>query len=156
MSIGVPDNIKNMYIGGTVPGTTYIVNPDGGVTISGTGYVTATGIRLQKTSDYSASADLDDGLSMTVTYTFSNNAGKRLFAVPEISFFADEITSDGLIPDGNNIGSSDFVFTSWLDLATDDNNNVVFKAFILNQSGSTKTIYVFGSFRYLVDEGGVS
>lgn len=155
MSIGVPDNIKNMYIGGNVPGTTYVENPDGEVTISGTGYVTSTGILLQKTADNGTSISLNNGQSLTATYTLSNNAGKRLFAIPAVSIFEDEISAAGIIPNGSNIGASDYLFSSWIDTAEDDNNNIVFKVYVLNQSGGTHTIYVYASFRYLVDQGGV-
>lgn len=156
MSIGVPDNIKNMYFGGNSPGTTYVENASGEVTISGTGYVTSTGLSLQKTADNGASLSLNDGQSLTATYTLSNDAGKRLFAIPAVSIFEDEVSGAALLPNGSNIGASDYAFSAWVDTASDDNNNVVFKVYVLNQSGGTHTIYVYASFRYLVDEGGVA
>lgn len=157
MSIGVPQNIKNLYIGGpNVPGTVYTATDSGGVTISGTGFITGLGMQLEATNDVSGSLSLNNGQSLTFTATLSNDEGKRLFGMPTISFFEDVLTEDGLIPSGANIGASDYIFTSWIDNVTDDGKNIKFKGYLLNQSGGTHTIYVLASFRYIAEEGGAS
>lgn len=154
--IGVPDNIKNLYVGGDVPGEVYIVNPEGHTTISGAGYVTASGMNLQVSNLGSASFGMGNGDGITVTATLSNDTGKRLFAMPTVSFYEGSEDLDYSIPDGVNIDAGDYLVTHWIDWGSSDNNNIKLKSWIRNNSGGSQTILYRAQIRFLVDQGGVS
>lgn len=154
--IGVPTNIKNMYIGGDVPGEVYIKNPEGHTTISGSGYVTASGMNLQLSALGSTSFSMNNGDGNTVTATLSNAGGKRLFGMPTVSFYETTQTATNSIPDGSSIAASDYVVTHWIDWGASDNSNIVMKSWIKNNTGGTQTILYRIQYRYLVDKGGLS
>lgn len=98
------------------------------------------------------SFSLAAGNQAIVTMTLSSAKGLKLFAVPEVTLYQTTIASGNEIPDGANVTESDYRYIVWVDYGASDGHNLKCKTFIKNLSGSTKTIYFAGDWRYIVED----
>lgn len=152
--IGVPTNIKNMYIGGDQPGEIHTVNPQGHTTISGAGYVTTSGLNLQITTTGAATvSSLANGDDVVITATLSNDAGKRMIGMPAVTIYESSIDSANSIPGGSNLAAGDYEVDRWVDWGSSDNNNIVHKTYVRNTTGTTQDIIYRINVRFLVEQG---
>lgn len=108
-------------------------------------------LNLDLSADASASFTLDGNDAAVVSATLSSTRDLRLFGFCFFSFYQTSVSASNLIMGGANT-SGDYYITFWNDLDDSDGNNIVFKAFIYNQSGSTQTILVRENFRFIVEE----
>lgn len=108
-------------------------------------------LNLALSSDGTASFSLVANDAAVVSATLSSATDLRLFGFCFFSFYLTSVSVDNLISGGVNT-SGDYYITFWFDLDDSDGNNIVFKAFIFNNSGSDQTILVRENFRYIVEE----
>ena len=92
---------------------------------------------------------------MTYKMTLSNDQIAILLGIPCMTLFLGNVTA------GNEIGYGlardvNYQFSFWLDWGSTDNNNLIAKAAVKNNTGSTQTILFRGNWRSIVSTVSVS
>lgn|SRR3972149_459980 len=113
-------------------------------------------LSLQLSSTASASITLADGQSGTFINTLSSASNSRLFGFPNISLYVGSISATTIISDGTGINPDSFKWAIWVDWGASDNNNIIAKAYIQNNSGGTETILFRSNWRFLVEGATIS
>ncbi len=113
-------------------------------------------LNLQLSGESQAQEEVLAGEAVAFTMTLMpQDFGTRLFGVPSMSVYHTEVS--GI----NKIGSGmahdlEYDFAFWSDWGDSDNLNLVARAYVRNNSASTKTIIFRGNFRFLVTQASVS
>lgn len=99
----------------------------------------------------SASASVANGDRISITVTLSNPDGLKVFAIPEFSVYEGSVASVNRIPSGANIAVGDYVMMNWNDYGLNDNANLKYVVVVENNTGSTQTIYIDVTWRYIIE-----
>ena len=108
-------------------------------------------LNLQLSATASNSTSLANGASVAFTMTLTNASGKRLFGIPFVTLYEGSVAGGNEIGYGNARDASYRVVSIALDWGTTDNNNLITKVSITNNTGSTQTILFRGNWRFLVN-----
>ena len=108
-------------------------------------------LNLQLSLTASASVSLNDTQSATFINTLESDSGFRLFGSPNISLYVGSVSADNIISGGSNVNPNEYKWAIWVDWGGTDNNNIVAKTYIQNNTGGTKTILFRSNWRFLVE-----
>ena len=108
-------------------------------------------LNLQLSLTASASVSLNDTQSATFINTLESDSGFRLFGFPNITLYVGSATANDRISDGSNIDPNDYKWSIWIDWGSTNNDNMVSKTYVQNNSGGTKTILFRSNWRFLVE-----
>lgn len=106
---------------------------------------------LDITDTASASIELADGDGATFTITTEHDDDLRLFTTTHITVYESSVSAANKIQGGDNIGNTDYELSIWNDWGGTNNNNVVHKVWVVNNSGGTETILLRVNARFVVE-----
>lgn len=106
-------------------------------------------INLDKTPGLTTTWTLTNNQRGTATYTLTNSDGKMLFAMPEFTPYEGSVGLGNEIGYGN-VRDANYDWNCWIDWGASDGNNMVLKCWIVNKSGTTKTIEAVCDWRFIV------
>lgn len=127
---------------------------------------TATTVIINTQAEILGPYTVNNGSSLSLQSIITNeNPAYRIGGVPYcITYFQDQIDTDHII--GATIGTGDYIINGPLPMAQfsphaiggsaggNDGNNLVYLTELINNSGSTQTIYVITNTRVFVPTGG--
>lgn len=107
-------------------------------------------IALNLSGEGSATFILD--AAVRIVSTLFNQTGLKLLATANFTFYQDSVSEDNRIPTGANVTASNYQLAFYYDELKSDGNNVKFTGYIVNQSGSDKTIVVNVNYRFIIEQ----
>ncbi len=113
-------------------------------------------LNLQSSGESQSQQDVLAGEAVAFTMTLMpQDFNTRLFGVPFMSVYHTEVLGINQIGIGTP-HDLEYDFSFWSDWGDSDGNNLVARAYVRNNSATTKTILFRGNFRFLVSQASVT
>lgn len=110
----------------------------------------ASAVNLTTTGDYTTSVTLGAGGAAFFNFTLANASNQRLFGTFEYTLYEGSIALANVVGSGTNNFFDHYDIRYWPSKFDSDGNNLKERVFVKNITAGSLTVYMVGSWRYIV------